>query len=213
MLLFVALVLGAAFDVRYINLASRTDRLAQIQSEFARQGGVQAERIAGREAERRTAAAGALACTQSHVDAVRSITADVGLIAEDDCKFVRALPAGELRQPSFRWDALMLAYNGPFNHTDCVGRTGARWCRVISMQTCSLYAVRRAYVPHLLRVWNTSVSGLARGGPPSRFAGDQTWKELQRTPGHNWFAAVPRVAVQRPGFSNIEGSWKNYGVR
>ena len=96
-----ALALRASFDVRYINLASRTDRLAQIKSEFARQGylnpkiGVQAERIAGHVADRRFAAAGALACTQSHVDAVRSITADVGLIAEDDCQFLRALPAGE----------------------------------------------------------------------------------------------------------------------
>ena len=119
MLLPVALVtVAAAFDARYINIASRSDRLAQIQSEFAQQG-VQASRIAAHVALNKTGAAGALACTQSHVDAVSSITTDVGLIAEDDCKFVRALPIGELRQPSFRWDVLMLAFNGHGNHSDC----------------------------------------------------------------------------------------------
>lgn len=202
----IALVL--TFDVRYINLEKRKDRLQLIKNELCGQG-VDGVRIQAEEANPQTHRKKAISCAASHIKALKSIESIVGLVVEDDAMFVQALPRQELLLPSFDWDVLLLAHNGHFNNSDCYHR---KWCRVKSMQTTSMYAVRKKYISRLLTVWNKSIAGLEAGGDYSKYAIDQTWKELQRTKGHNWFAAIPRIARQRPGYSDIESSFKDYKV-
>lgn len=207
--------ISISYGVVYINLDARVDRRTALRDELrsanitnaARVSAVQVPRYAGLT----SAAIGALGCSLSHIKALRTVRSDVTLVLEDDITLLRAMPDQELRAPSFDWDVLMFAYNG--GHTrECVKAADTTYCRVKEAQTRSMYAVRQRYIPHLLAVFNTSAVGLRSGGSQPRFAGDQTWKVLQRTAGHNWFAAVPRVGIQRPGYSDIERSVKNYGV-
>jgi len=187
-----------AFDVRFINLKSRPDRLAQIAEELS------ANHVSGVRIPAHKHRSGALGCVLSHIDAVTSLNASVGLIMEDDATFLRPLPYAELEHPSFSWDVLLLAYNGPPT------KGGAHWYRAMNMQTASMYAVRKEYIPTLLTVFRESVAGLTLGGAVSTYALDQTWKRLQHH--DRWFAAVPRIAIQRPSFSDIELKHVNYKV-
>jgi hypothetical protein len=189
-----------AFDVRFINLKSRPDRLAQISEEL------RANHIAGVRIPAHKNQSGALGCALSHIDAVTSLRARVGLIMEDDATLLRPLPHAELEHPSFSWDVLLLAYNGlPLDK--CYRK---QWCRAINLQTTSMYAVRKDYIPTLLTAFRESVAGLTSGGAVSTYALDQTWKRLQHR--DRWFAAVPRIAIQRPGFSDIELKHVDYKV-
>ena len=208
MWLWAVAALATTLDARYINLDSRQDRHRLITRELLKQN-ISATRIRARKAKGTTPADGGLACALSHIDALESITQPVGLILEDDIQFIRAFPQAEVQKPTFDWDVLLFAHNGRYNESECVQH---RWCRVIDMQTTSLYAFRKEYIPHLLSSWKKSYLGLASGGAYTKFAGDQTWKVLQRIPTHKWYAAVPRVALQRPGFSSIERSFQNYHV-
>lgn len=210
------LLVFAGYETFYINLDSRVDRKDALLSELSAQHIPNATRIQAVKAAPFGALApdqlGALGCSLSHTKALRAARASVVLVLEDDITFLRRAPTLELTTPSFAWDVLVFAYNGRVSR-DCVEASGARYCRVNDIQTTSMYAVRKPYVANLVMTWNVSINGLRANGPPSRFAGDQTWKVLQQTPGHNWFAVVPRVAIQRPGFSDIESAVKNYGVR
>ncbi len=168
-----------------------------------------AVRVQAHKATSTTEAAGGLACTISHIKALKSIVSPVGLIVEDDAQFLRTLPHAELLRPSFDWDVLLLAYNGEYNRNHCIDRM---WCRTTNAQTQSMYAVRKPYIPQLITVYERSYYGLKNGGAYTKFAGDQVWKTLQRNRAHKWYVAVPRVARQRPGFSNITRSFENYNV-
>lgn len=210
------LTVVGSYETFYINLDSRIDRKNALLSELSAQHILNATRIQAVRVARfgalRPNQLGALGCSLSHTKALRAAQASVVLVLEDDVKFLRRVPTLELTTPSFAWDVLVFAYNGGVSR-DCVEASGARYCRVHRIQTTSMYAVQKPYIANLLMTWNVSINGLRANGPQSRFAGDQTWKVLQQTPGHNWFAAVPRVAIQRPGFSNIESGFRNYGVR
>ena len=201
-------ITAVTFDVRYINLDARTDRRVLIEEEFSRQN-ISAVRIQAHKATGTTKADGGLACTISHIKAIKSIVSPVGLIVEDDAQFLRKLPHAELLRPSFDWDVLMLAYNGGYNRKNCIDRM---WCRTTNVQTRSMYAVRKAYIPELVKVFKQSYHGLVNGGAYTKFAGDQVWKTLQRNSTHKWYVAVPRVARQRPGYSSITRSFENYNV-
>ena len=202
------------FDTRYINLKSRPDRRKSIENEFHKNHIFNAKRI---EAEVPSQISdeqqrGGLGCSLSHIKALRSTENPVVLIAEDDAQILRTPPLIELETPSFLWHVLLFAYKGKIDYKDCVTAHKNKWCRVLNAQTASMYAVRQNYIPHLLHTWNRSVNGLLFGNSYHEFAGDQTWKKLQKQKDHHWYAAVPRISKQKKGFSNITGRNENYGV-
>lgn len=202
------------FNTRYINLESRKDRRALIEAELARTGVCCAERVDAVSFPKkdRTSRWGAMGCAVSHMRALASTRAPVAFILEDDALFQRQPPLIELETPSFLWHVLLFAYNGGVDNARCVVAHGNRWCRVLDAQTTSMYAVRKTYIPQLLHVFNESFRGLSLGKPVPEFAIDRKWKELQRQENHFWYAAVPRIGIQRPSYSNIEGTKVNYGV-
>lgn len=203
------------YGVYFINLDSRKDRLAQTLSEFERQS-IKAERIPGIIPNVSVALPkikkGALGCTLSHIDAVSKNNYRIGVVFEDDVLFKTKFPAKEFEFPTFDWDVLMLGYNGKYDRNDCKITISGKWCRVTNMQTTSGYAFKATYVDHLLRVWNESINNLLKNKLLHISAGDMTWKQLQKKKNHLWYAAVPRVIIQRAGYSNIEHSFQNYGV-
>ena len=202
------------YDTRYINLESRKDRRALIEAELARTGVCCAERVDAVSFPKkdRTNRWGLMGCAVSHMRALASTRAPVAFVLEDDALFQRQPPLIELETPSFLWHVLLFAYNGRVDNARCVVAHGNRWCRVFDAQTASMYAVRKTYIPQLLHVLNESFRGLSLGKPVPEFANDQKWKELQKKDGHFWYAAVPRIGIQRPNYSDIEGTKVNYGV-
>ena len=212
----VFLLVSLCYDVFYINLDHRHDRNAAIIHELRGQNITNATRVAAVRPHKRPGATpqqrGLLGCSLSHVMALNRTTHSVALVFEDDLMFVRPFRTLELALPSFEWDVLVFAYNGRLTHPCYVGRSGNSYCKVDEVQTTSMYAVRKTYIPHLLGTLNRSIVGLLANKRPEQFAGDQTWKVLQRTPGHHWYGASPRIGIQRPGYSDIKQSVENYGV-
>ena len=217
-----AMLMKACFPgyrVWYINLDRRQDRKRLLLDEFAKQGISNFMRI--RAVEKKPGLpivrAASLACAQSHLRALGEVVSPVGVVAEDDVMFVSAMPKAELERPSFEWDVLLLAYNGRVNASDCRSAYGQRWCRSGGqLMTTSLYAVRQGYKHRLERTFGEAVRQMrSLGSSVTRtggFAIDRSWWALQQEDGHNWYAAVPRIAKQRGGFSDIEGRRVDYGV-
>ena len=157
--MWVVLAAAVAFDVRYINLDQRQDRQRLMAQELKAQN-VSAVRIRAHDAQSKVRSERGAACAKSHIDALKSVSNKVGLIIEDDATFKRKLPKAELEQPSFTWDVLLLAYNGKYNESDCVGKA---WCRALDMQTTSMYAARLEYIPMLVASWRKAYVGLQQG--------------------------------------------------
>ena len=84
-------------------------------------------------------------------------------------------------------DVLLLAYNGKYNESDQC-RKGV----VQSTGHADNEHVRRktGIHPNVGGVVEKKLRWSSARKPYSEYAGDQTWKSLQRKQGHNWYAAV-----------------------
>ena len=94
--------------------------------------------------------------------------------------------------------------------------------KVVSSQIAAFYVVAGHYVDTLLATFEEAAQKLERAAaaweespPESRdtrydreFAIDQYWKRLM--PGGDWVTTMPTVALQREGFSDIEGAVVKY---
>lgn len=207
------------YSVRYINLDKRTDRKALIIKEFEKQGvrNYMRTRAVVKNDWMPYYRAGSLACAQSHLLALQSINAPVAVVAEDDVTFVSRMPKAELENPSFDWDVLMLAYNGQVILDDCFFGYGQKWCRSGGkLRTTSFYAVKKSYKHNMIRVFGKSVQGMNHTDDSiknaGKFAVDRIWWQLQQAKGHRWFAAVPRIAIQRKSYSDIMAQVVDYKV-
>jgi len=199
----------------YLNLARRVDRRAAIEAELARLGWA-AERVEAVDTPER----GAWGCALSHAAALRAFLREgsprpgppVCVVVEDDLAFVRD-PRPDLARffadfADEGWDVLLLASNtkieAPVPGRDYV-------TRIVNAQTTAGYVVHAAYVPTLLACFEESARRLA---PPNAWSAgaccDILWKALQ--PAGRWYCLRPRVALQRPGYSDIEGRDTFYGV-
>lgn len=195
----------------YINLAHRTDRRAQVEAEFASLGWpvtrVNATNVPD---------LGARGCALSHAAAIRSFLASsehtkkVCLIAEDDVAFQRdPRPdvARFLAEFEGAWDVLMLASN-TVAELPVPGKSYVT--RVMNAQTTSCYAVTRAFAPKLLACFEESAARLQQGGWAGEACCDILWKRLQ--PHARWYCLLPKAAIQRTSYSDIEGRVTSYGV-
>jgi hypothetical protein len=80
---------------------------------------------------------------------------------------------------------------------------------VTQSQTMSGYLVRRDYLPTLLANMKEGLELLKVSRNTNAHMCDMYWKRLQ---GEGWYTFLePRIAVQRPGWSDIEQRFVNYG--
>ena len=187
--------------IYYINLDHRTDRRAQIAAEMSG-AAYPVERLpAIHEPD-----FALLGCGQSHAACLERVLAtdhEACLIFEDDFQFVR--PKEEMSLPAEPWDVIMLSGSVIRSVT-----YQKEYDRVLDAQTASGYAVHRRFAPTLLANFREGIALLRRTRDAPQFAVDMHWKILQ--PVSNWFVYRPKFGLQRPGYSDIEGGYVDYGV-
>lgn len=192
----------------YVNLAHRADRRTQLEAQLA-QLGWPAERVDAIHVPQR----GALGCAMSHAVALRRFIASSArhaLVLEDDVVFTRDPRPAVARfladHAEAGWDVLMLASN-TVAEAPVAGRDYVT--RILNAQTTSAYAVSREFAPELLACFERSAIALQSEHAHAHCC-DIMWKALQ--PGSRWYCLRPKVAMQRPGFSDIEGRVTCYNV-
>jgi glycosyl transferase family 25 len=196
--------------VYYINLAHRTDRREQIESEL---DALKWREIAVRVEAVHRPERGALGCLLSHITALRMFLEEPAeitsaVILEDDCMFrpdaLTEINAFLAEHRPSDWDVLMLASNTWAEETYKPYAT-----KILNAQTAAAYAITRPFAKSLLAYWERTV-------PFFEFKEvkypqcDMTWKILQ--PQNRWYCLLPKAATQRQSYSDIENRVVFYGV-
>jgi glycosyl transferase family 25 len=192
----------------YINLRSRPDRNEHLLSELRRVD-LPPEIIHRFEAVEH--ADGAIGCTLSHMEVLRSCLSDTSLnsvlVLEDD--FTITDPDAFTRffsevSYSFDWDVILLA--GNCFHREYFNRF---LDKTLDTQTTSAYMVRKHYFPVLLANFMEGFNGLMKNpGLRPIYAIDMFWKRLQKK--DRWFLSRPRLGLQYSNFSDVEKRVVNY---
>lgn len=211
------------FNIQYINLKERLDRRTQIENElrlldiknFSRFDAIKAS-------------PGYLGCSLSHLEVFKNADRTRPLLVlEDDCEFlVNRLQLDYLIDHFMKSDAdvFCLAYNIPRKSVQNLIRIFRynlfRPClwkliwspikRAAKIQTMSCYILKPHMIDILQNLSEQCVKELKDGFPAHVSAIDQKWKSLQK----KYVFVIPRVraAKQRASFSDIENSFKDYGV-
>jgi len=206
-------------EITYINLDARTDRRASLEVEldgmglsYTRTAAVTVNasvlRTPIKHAHRRHKQVSYIGCSLSHIKALEHSNRSV-LVLEDDVTF-RYMPNLRMLLRHDWWDVIAFAYNGPFNSRECRTVHGALYCKSPGFKTASAYLVRDAYRHTVIDVLHKSVARLVDGVRYERAANDVVWQQLAKV--DRWFVAVPRIAWQRPSYSDIEMRGVDYGV-
>ena len=195
-------------ELRWINLAHRTDRRDEMLAQLREFGFENAKRI-----EAVSRSLGILGCAESHLLATQTVLhgSELLMICEDDAMFIRNRREFDKVIESF--------YLNPGIDVLCMGfNLGARPYRIsreLSLtsdtQTASCYVLKPRALDDVRSNLAKSVSKLAAGKPAKKFANDIYWKKLQRA---RLVFAVPnrQMVIQRPSFSDIEGREVDYGL-
>lgn len=198
----------------YINLDVRADRRAQIEAEiaaFSEALPARRHRIAGvpmgTAAGCSLAHAAALAYFESQSDLGSSDNAV--LILEDDAMFEaspeevkRAIDELEGRDD---WDVAFLAHRVMAGEPD-----RGSFQRVRSAYTSSAYVVSRRYAPTLRACYLGAADAYLAEPDGTKHALDVHWTPLMQR--DTWIARVPRLARQRPSWSDLEHRFVDHGV-
>lgn len=190
-----------------INLASRTDRLEHVMSEFNKFG-LMPERV-----DAVKMASGAIGCTLSHIkclEIAKSRNLEHVFICEDDITFLKP----ELLQDNLtkfyhnkeiQWDVLFIGGNNcpPFQTiTDYC-------CRIFNCQTTTGYIVKRCMYDVLLDNFKTGLNLLLKNPTNKReYAIDIYWKRLQTQ--YFWYIITPLTTIQYENYSDVEEQTVNY---
>ena len=178
--------------VVYINLDHRTDRKEQITEVLK---DIPSEKIMRFNAIKHQH--GGIGCTSSHI-AVLEMAIKEGwknvLVIEDDAmwsNFEIGYPILEqLVQQSYDVIVLGAVFAKHTNY------------KLKSCQTTTAYIVNQSYYSTLLQNFKDGLQGFLSTGQYHNYALDQYWKRIQ--PLHNWYAVLPSLLIQRPGYSDIE---------
>ena len=189
----------------YINLDRRADRRAEIEAELLTIS-LSVERFAAIERK-----PGALGCGLSHVAVLQKAKQEGWenvLILEDDFTFLVDQPTFEQELTAafdlqIPYDVIMLAYGSTVSTP-----INSILSRVTNAQTTSGYLVHNRFYDALIQVWNNATTQMEATGDEHKWAIDQAWKVLQPTA--DWFCFNRRIGKQRPGFSDIVGSFVTY---
>ena len=201
--------------VLYINLDVRLDRRALIEAEI--------EAYSEALPERRHRIAGvpmgtAAGCSLAHAAALAYFESqpDLGssdnavLILEDDAMFEaspealkRAIDDLEERDD---WDVAFFAHRVTAGEPPDRGN----FQRVRSAYTASAYVVSRRYAPKLRACYLGAADAYLAEPDRTKHALDVQWTPLMQR--DTWIAHVPRLARQRPSWSDLEHRFVDHGV-
>ena len=206
-------------EITYISLDHRTDRQDLLEAEldhmgvsYTRTAAVRANasmlHVPIKKARRRQKQIAYIGCTLSHIKALENSRSNV-LVLEDDVTF-RYLPNLRRLLRKDWWDVIAFAFNGVFDPRECRFVHGTQYCRSRGFKTASAYLVRNNYTEAIIRILRTSRDRLASGMKYESAANDVVWQELAQK--DRWFVSVPRIAHQRPSYSDIEAKNVDYGV-
>ena len=194
----------------YINLESRKDRNEEMLTEFSRMN-IPEEQVHRFPAIR--SSPGSIGCALSHLNLLMFIKQKGytnTIILEDDFQFI--ISPDELRENMSRffetvpkYDVVMLSYvllqSAPFNPV----------CnRALCAQTTSGYMIHKDFLDKLIGCYKTALPLLVKTHDEEKYACDQSWKSLQ--PSSGWFYFNQRIGRQRPGYSDIENRFVDYGT-
>jgi hypothetical protein len=190
----------------YINLATRTDRKEQIESELAKLD-LKAQRF---DAIRRSP--GSAGCARSHAACLELAMAEdlnYVLILEDDFQLCQP--------PEFVMQRISsIISQHPELFVACLGFNCLESepldelvSTAISVQTTSAYIASRRAMPLLAQLFRESADKLEAGFWDEEWAIDQQWKKFQGS-GKHFYISNPRLGIQRESFSDIGQRVVNY---
>lgn len=185
----------------FINLASRTDRLEHVISEFGKFG-LTPERV-----DAVKMASGAIGCTLSHIkclEIAKTRKYEHVFICEDDITFLKPELLREnltkfYNNTTIQWDVLIIGGNNcpPFQViTD--------YCsRIFNCQTTTGYIVKQNMYDVLLDNFKTGLNLLLKDPQNKReYAIDMYWKRLQTQ--YFWYIITPLTTTQYENYSDVE---------
>lgn len=195
--------------VFYINLDSRTDRLAHVQTELAKLGFLD-------KATRFPAVSmpnlGAIGCSLSHLKCLQTAKANGWshvLMLEDDVVFTDVDLLRAQMSTFFlseAWDVVLLGGNAqqPYqvmNDAACV--------KVNRCFTTTAYLVHGSYLDTLIQNVKEGVTNLIhQKNLKTLYAIDVYWMRLQEK--DRWYLITPLTVTQRADYSNIENVHTDY---
>ena len=197
--------------VFYINLKHRIDRAKLFRTNFTNDKPIikRVDAIYIKEN-------GALGCLQSHIKALTlalKYYSDENhiLICEDDfyiknmkyCEFM----LNKLFKSNIDWNVVMLSHNTAYLDNTIYKNI----IKINDSQTASGYLIKTNYIPKLLEIYKKDLEYYNKTKIwKSEYCNDQSWKKLQKI--DNWYSFLPRVAIQRPSYSDIVKSNVDYKV-
>ncbi len=207
--------MDAVDKIVFINLDSRTDRLAEIRDEMAKLGVLhRAERFAAIAHSR-----GSYGCALSHLAVLKSARDDPAVhrlaVFEDDFEIVGnpedVLSSLAAFNDSFgaEFDVLFLAVSIIQCEPCRTLPNGKEIVRVTRGQTTGGYIINRRSFDALISLWEGHLDTLLATGI-SHSCPDLSWFPLQVE--GTWLAFAPRFAKQRASYSDIEKRHVDYGV-
>lgn len=187
--------------ITYINLAHRTDRREQVESELQKLGVSNYTRF---DAIRNTTHGG-LGCVSSHIQCLNNGLASGKpyiMVLEDDVEFKMSRDEWlELlfHLASLDFDVVTMDYNE--KHGQFAPCAHPFFKRVLKSHNLTFYIVAAHYVPTLRKNFEVSRTLLSLIGQYNTFAVDRWWNLLQQK--HKWYTYYKRLAEQRGGYSDI----------
>lgn len=190
----------------YINLDSRTDRRAHVESQLATVG-IQGQRFPAIRNSN-----GALGCSMSHLkclEIAKDNNWDHVLIVEDDITFLNPKlfvnQFSQFLEKHHVFDVVLLAGNNlpPYQQIDntCI--------KIYRCQTTTGYMVQKHYYDTLIRNYREGILKLlAEPEQHALYAIDKYWQRIQGL--HNWYLITPPTVVQREDYSDIQKIRTNY---
>lgn len=183
----------------YINLASRPDRSAQLETHLTELGLDNYERF---EAVRNPSPLSPVGCLASHLGALQRAQAEgygTVLILEDD--FESLVEGPELGRhlsllEKIDFDVCFLSAG----FTRCIPTDIPELVRVADAQQGVAYIVRAHYYETLINLFAHAVPLFEATGAHWLYANDQVWKPLQLQ--DMWLSFLPCLGKQRPGYSD-----------
>jgi len=193
----------------YINLDSRPDRKAEIESELDKFN-IKYTRFSAIKEKH-----GALGCSKSHLQCIKDAKRDgvkTLLVLEDDFTFLVSKSEfyseiHKLFESNVKFDVCLLAYNTP---NVIESKEYPFLYKIVDAQTASAYIVTSKYFDILIDTWEKAVHKLEKTKDDSKYTCDQSWKPLQKR--DNWYCMKTRIGKQRESYSDIQGGVVNYNV-
>jgi hypothetical protein len=191
-----------------INLESRPDRLTSFEAEMNR---------LGMHAERFNAIAdspGILGATRSHAECLKPFAEDPHgcvMVCEDDAVFKVGRLYFDYLVDCFLDDQSAEVACLAFGRGDLsLVPHSFVFMRGFKIKTAACYLAKASIIGDLRELWLEGAHELACGGDRKRWGIDMTWHSLQER--RVFLVPVVRAVQQRPGHSDIEDRFVNYGV-